>query len=84
MSISAAWPFAATGASISAVSITVEPAPFGLTFGAAPPTAKGVICKLANRRRFVRLVWATGAAQRGLPHEGMSNSIAPGTGTTIR
>ena len=43
MSISAAWPFAATGASISAVNITVEPAPSGLPFGAAPPAAEGVL-----------------------------------------
>ena len=45
MSIAAAWPFAATGASISAVNITVEPAPSDLTFGAAPSTAKGVLCE---------------------------------------
>ena len=35
MSIAAAWPFAATGASISAVHITLEPAHFGLPFGSA-------------------------------------------------
>jgi hypothetical protein len=35
MSISAAWPFAATGASISAVNITVEPAHSDLPFGSA-------------------------------------------------
>ena len=45
MSTAAAWPFAATGASISAVNITVEPAPSDLTFGAAPSTAKGVLCE---------------------------------------
>ena len=85
MLISAAWLFAATGASISAVNITVEPAHSDLPFGsAAQPTAEGVLSVSANRRRFVRLVWVTGAAQRGLPHEGMPTRIAAGTGTTIR
>ena len=42
--IAAAWPFAATGASISAVNITLEPAPSGLPFGsAAQPAAEGVL-----------------------------------------
>ncbi len=43
MSISAAWPFATTGASISAGNITVEPAHSGLPFGAAPPPAEGLL-----------------------------------------
>jgi hypothetical protein len=43
MSISTALLFAATGASISAVNITVEPAHSGLPFGAAPPTVNGVL-----------------------------------------
>ena len=43
MSISAAWPFADTGASISAVNISLEPAHSGLPFGAAPPTVNGVL-----------------------------------------
>jgi hypothetical protein len=38
MSISADMPFAATGASISAVNISVKPAHFGLSFGAVPLT----------------------------------------------
>ena len=33
---------------------------------------------------YACLVWVTGAAQRGLPHEGMPTLIAAGTGTTIR
>ena len=84
MSISAAWPFAATGASISAVNITVEPAHSGFPFGAAPQTAEGVLVASEQPARFVRLALATGAAQRGLPHERMATSIADGTGTTVR
>ena len=86
MSISADMPFAATGASISAVNVTVEPAHSGLPLGAAPPKANGVlfVSEQIGGASYACLVWVTGAAQRGLPHEGMPTLIAAGTGTTIR
>jgi hypothetical protein len=78
------WPFAATGASISAVNVTVQPALSGLPFGAAQPTAKGVpfVSEQIGALRRLGGVGNTGAAQRGLLHEGMSFRIAAGTGTT--
>ncbi len=86
MSISAPWPFAATSLSISTVNITVEPAHSGLPFGAAPPTAEGVlfVSEQIGGASYACLVWVTGAAQLGLPHEGMPTRIAAGTGATIR